>query len=384
MDKLSEKYQICSHCILDINDDSQIQFDQEGVCNYCHSYDSIKSLYFIDQVEREKLLYEFVRKVRKSGRKKKYDCVLGMSGGVDSSFLAYKMKELGLRPLIVHFDNGWNSESAVKNIENIVTELGFDLYTYVVDWEEFKDIQLSFLKASVVDIELITDYGILAALYLAAKKNNIKYILTAHNYQTEAILPKHWYHYKLDYRNIREIHKKFGNIKVKTFPHISFWRWYWNVKTDNIHSISLLNLMDYNKEDAKKIIVKELNWKDYGWKHGESIFTKFYQNYILPKKFGIDKRKAHLSSLICSGQMSREEALNEMKKALYDPDELRRDMDYILKKWELSQEEFDQIMNQPPVSHLAYPSYLKREYRWLEKISNIVAPWKKIPRKIFL
>ncbi len=375
-------YQACSKCILDTNDDSEIYFDERGICNYCKEYEVINSKNRLeDSAFKEEELKILVDKIKSRGHKNKYDCVIGVSGGVDSTYLIYKATELGLRPLIVHYDNGWDSELAVINIENIVKKLDLDLITYVNDWHEFKDIQLAFLKASVLDIELITDQAILAVLYNTAIQYKIKYILYGTNITTEAILPKSWYHWKIDLLNITGIHKKFGTLPIKTYPQLGFFKHYFITKFIKIESVHLLNYLNYNKNKAKETIVKELNWRDYGGKHYESIFTRFYQAYILPAKFKIDKRKAHLSTLICSGQISREEALKELTKPLYEKDKFQDDYEYVLKKLGLEVSEFEDYMSLPVKSHLDYPSYFKSHYKyqkWLSLfLSNTIFLFKK-------
>ncbi len=248
---------------------------------------------------------------------------------------------MDLRPLAVHLDNGWNSELAVKNIENIISKLGIDLYTLVVNWQEFKDIQLSYLKASVVDIEVVSDHAIFATMYKLAKEKNIGYIISGQNIVTEHIMPSSWLYKKMDFVNLKDIHSKFGTVKLKTYPTFDFKKYVYYSSVLQLLPFYILDYVDYNKKAVKEFISKELNWRDYGGKHYESIFTKFYQAYILPEKFKIDKRKAHLSTLICSGQMSRQEAIHELEKPIYDPEELKADKEYVLKKFGLTEAEFD-------------------------------------------
>jgi N-acetyl sugar amidotransferase len=275
---------------------------------------------------------------------------MGLSGGVDSSYVAYLCKQYGLRPLAVHFDNGWNSELAVKNIESMVNKCGFDLYTLVVDWEEFKDIQLSYLKASVVDIEVPTDHAITAVLMKLALKHGIKYSISGINVNTEFIMPKSWIFNKGDHINLQAIQKKYGTKKIKTFPlndTILKKRYNWT----GVQSVNILNYIDYNKQQAKAIITKELGWRDYGGKHYESLFTKFYQAYILPQKFKIDKRKPHLTNMIFSGEITKEQAVEELKKPLYTPEVFQQEKEFFLKKLCLSEKEWETIMNTAPRSH---------------------------------
>ena len=348
-------YQQCSKCILDINDDPNISFDGSGVCNYCNSYDRIAEEHLFKSAQKEKKLAEIIASIKNAGRNNKYDCILGVSGGVDSTYLAYKINKFGFRPLAVHLDNGWNSEIAVKNIDNVIKKLKFDLYTHVIDREEFRNLQLAYLKASVVDVEAITDHAIMAILYRMATHNRIRYIISGANIVTESILPQHWYFNKGDHKNIKAINKEYGAAPLKTFPlfdSISKFRCFYTFKISNI---SLLDYIAYNKDEAKKIITQELDWHDYGGKHYESIFTRFYQGYILPRKFGIDKRKAHLSNLICSGQIARDRALEEFKKPAYDPEQFKVDYIFVLKKLDLSSDEFEKIMDIPIREHTEFP-----------------------------
>ncbi|UCG11655.1 MAG: N-acetyl sugar amidotransferase, partial [Deltaproteobacteria bacterium] len=332
---------------------------EKGVCDYCYEYDRLVQKRIFTGHDGEQRLQKLVSDIKEKGKNKEYDCIIGVSGGVDSSFVAYKTKELGLRPLAVHLDNGWNSELAVKNIEEILNKLNIELYTYVIDWEEFKSLQLSFLKASVVDIEVLTDHAIMAAMFKAAKKNGIKYIIGGDNFVTESPMPKTWIYAKWDIRNIKGINKKFGNRNIVTFPTYGLFDIILTQYILKYRYVEILNYIDYNKQEAIKVLQDQLNWRYYGGKHYESIFTKFYQAYILPTKFGIDKRKAHFSSLIRSGQISREEALEEIKMPLYDPGVLREETEYVLKKFGLSEVEFENIMRLPVRSHLDYPNSLE-------------------------
>jgi N-acetyl sugar amidotransferase len=372
-------YKQCERCILDTNDDPKIGFDERGICSYCNYYDKLAEEFVKTGSEGDHALESVVNEIKTRGEGKPYDCILGLSGGVDSTYLAYRATQLGLRPLAVHFDNGWNTELAVKNIENIVTKLKLDLYTYVIDWEEFRSLQLAFLKASVVDIEMITDHAIIATLYKLALKKDIPFILSGTNIVTEAILPENWIHRKGDHVHIKAINKLFGTRKLEKFPLLdSFIKI--RVSLANIKSVSLLNLMHYNKAEVKKIITENLGWRDYGGKHYESVFTRFYQGYILPQKFAIDKRKAHLSNLICSGQMSRAEALNEMKKPGYEENVRKADYEFVLKKLELSPEEFHDILRLPIKQHSDYPvdKLIYDRYKFLKPLQPIWLILKKI------
>lgn len=344
-------YQQCAISVMDTIADPAISFDEKGISNYYYDYHRQEKNNVVKGEEGVLKLNELITLIKESGKEKKYDCITGVSGGVDSTYLALQAKKLGLRPLIVHFDNGWNSELAVMNIENIITRLGFDLYTLVVDWEEFKDIQLAYLKASVVDIEAITDHAIIGTLYKLAAENGIKYILSGSNIVTEATLPLNWIWNKTDHTNIKDIHQKFGKVPLKTFPFFSTRQKQYYVKVKGIETVCPLNYMSYNKKKVKEIIIDELQWRDYGGKHYESVFTRFYQGYILPVKFGIDKRKAHLSNLIFSGQLTKEQALEELERPNYDPTQLETDYEFVLKKFNLEEKEFDELMKQPRKEH---------------------------------
>jgi N-acetyl sugar amidotransferase len=320
-------------------------------------------------------LDELISQIKKDGRHKDYDCIIGVSGGVDSTYVAYLTKTLGLRPLAVHLDNGWNSELAVSNISETLTKLNIDLYTYVINWEEFKDLQLSFINASVVDIELTTDHAIFATLYKVANKHRIKYILQGVNIATEGFLPSNWIHNKFDWLNIKSIHSKFGKMPLKTFPHLSLIEYFFYNYLSGIKFVPILNYIPYSKEVAKKTIVSELNWRDYDGKHYESVFTRFYQAYILPKKFGIDKRKSHYSTLICAGEQSKEKVLELLKLPALDPDKLKLDKEFVIKKFNLTSEQFEQLMSQPVKRHRDYPSYMNYYYRlrpFYKSVKNLI------------
>lgn len=350
-------YQICQRCIIDnVSPNTNLILDNEGICSTCRRFEKeAKPVLEKSQELKNKELAVLLDKIKSDGQGKTYDCVLGLSGGVDSSYLAYLAKEWGLRPLVIHFDNGWNSELAVSNIHSIVSKLGYDLYTYVIDWEEFKDLQLAYLKASVVDIEVPTDHFIYATLMELACEHKIKYILDGNNIATEFAGGNwKWSFNKLDLVNMMNIHKKFGTIKLKKFPRLGYYQRYYYQHLWGIQSVYPLNYIPYIKADVKQLLKEKLDWRDYGGKHYESVWTKFYQAYILPVKFGIDKRKMHLSNLIWSGQMTREDALADMQKPLYDENELRQDRLYVIKKFGLTEAEFDKIMQLPVVPHEFY------------------------------
>lgn len=359
--KNNRPYQICTRCILSTDDDAFISFDEHGVCNHCHLFDEEFAKRILPEEERRKKLNELITEIKQAGKGKKYDCIIGVSGGVDSTYVAYLVKEVfGLRPLAVHLDNGWNSELSVSNISSIIKTLDIDLFTHVINWQEFRDVQLAYLKASVIDLETTTDNAIMGILYKTARKHVIKYILNGENFVTEGILPASWIHNKLDSRNLKAIHRKFGTRKkLKTFPTISLYKKYFYEKVLGIESIQILNYVDYSNEEARRTIIEKLHWREYGDKHHESIITRFFQTYILPVKFGVDKRRAHLSTLICSGQITREDALIKISRPPHEQQYFQSDKEFVLKKFGLSNQEFEEIMARPVVSHLAYPSVLK-------------------------
>ncbi len=347
-------YQQCTKTVMDNISDPDITFDDAGVCNYWHEYQQVAENSLFHNERGKKKWEETINQIKADGQGKKYDCIIGVSGGVDSTYIAYLVKQANLRPLVVHFDNGWNSKIAVHNINNIITYLDSDLYTLVIDWEEFKDLQRSYLKAGVVDIEALTDHAIFGTLYKVAAKNDIKYVISGTNYETELLLPKAWIFNKIDHINIAAIHSKFGKLKLKTYPFFDILskKYYLNFK--KLEFVMPINWAPYNKQKVKEIISNEIGWKDYGGKHHESVFTKFYQNYILPTKFKIDKRKAHLSNLICAGQISKEEALEELKQPIYDTQDLAKDKEYVVKKLGFTMEEFNALMEEEPNSHFDY------------------------------
>lgn len=353
--------------------DKEIEFDEKGVCNHCHDYDEIVKNKVLKGKEAEQKLNALISEIRESGKGREYDCVVGVSGGVDSTYVSYLAKKSGLKPLAVHLDNGWNTKIASKNIKNIVQKLGIDLETYVIDWEEFRDLQIAYLKAGVVDIESLTDHAIKAVLFKIANKYNAKHILSGVNIVTEGVLPRTWRHNKNDYINIKEIHKKFGKVKMKTFPILSLGKRFYYQIIRGIKYIEILNYVDYNKEKAKKLIAGELGWEDYGGKHKESMFTDFFQSYILPRKFGIDKRKVHLSALINAEQIIRKDALKELEKPLYDEEKLRNDKEFVLNKLGLNEDEFDRIIQEKPRSHYEY----KSQDKVLRKFRKIYLNFKK-------
>lgn len=360
-------YRRCTNCVLDTTD-LDISFNSEGVCNHCNEWlPRIKKLPKTSE-ESEKNLLDIKEKIQRNSKSKKYDCLIGLSGGVDSSYIVYLAHKLSLKPLIVHFDNGWNSELAISNIEKIVSKCNFEYNTLIVDWDEFRELQLAYLKASVVDIEVATDHAIIATMFRLAASNNIKYVLSGGNIATETGMPSAWTWPKKDLTNLKNIHKKFSKVPLKTYPTRSVWKALFDKKfSNNLEDIRILDHINYTKSGAIKLLEHKFGWQYYGGKHFESVFTKFYQSYILPRKFNIDKRLVHLSSLIRNNEISRDEALLELDKDLYPADTLKLEREYVLKKLNLSETDFDKIMKMEPVSHLEFGS----DYIKMEKIKKI-------------
>jgi N-acetyl sugar amidotransferase len=346
---------ICTRCVLD-DTVPETTFDVDGVCSWCRYFDARAAAAPPTEEARKAELAALVAEMKDAGRGRKYDCVLGVSGGADSSYAALVAHRLGLRALAVHVDNGWNTELAVKNIECIVRGLKLDLVTEVIDWEEFRGIQLSLLRAGVVDLELPSDHAIVAAMYHAARRHGVRYVVTGDNTASEATLPKGWNHRKTDLRNIRAINRAFERTPMKTFPQLSTYGLLLHTRVLGIRSVSILSRTGYVKDAAIEELQRELGWRPYAKKHFESLITRFYQGYILPLKFGIDKRTFHYSLLIHAGQMTREDALADLKKPTYDPKLQEADKVYVCKKFGLSVAAFDRLMKEPAHSHYDYPT----------------------------
>lgn len=367
-DKNDPNYRQCTMSVMDNISDPDITFDENGICNYYYDYLAAEKKQVLKGKEGEQKYKEIIAQIKADGLGRKYDCILGVSGGVDSTYLAYLAKEAGLRVLCVHFDNGWNSELAIKNIQNIVEKCDFDLYTYVIDWEEFKDIQLAYFKANVIDIEAVTDIAIFSALDIICKKNGVKHIIDGRNVVTECTLPISWV--CKDHMNLRDIHKKFGRKTLLNYPIMSPFRRRLLARLRPFESWPLLNYIDYNKKSVKELISKELNWRDYGGKHYESVFTRFYQGFILPTKFKVDKRKAHLSNLVFSGQMTKQEALKELSQPIYPASIFDQDFQFVLKKLGFTPAEFAAYLNCPGVPHSNFQMSLSffNQYPFLKPI----------------
>lgn len=372
-------YRQCVRCLMDTTA-NDIAFDSEGICNYCKEFEMIMKS---PKRKIEMSLEQLISRIRRDGKNKPYDCIVGVSGGVDSSYTLLKVKELGLRPLAVHMDNGWDSELATNNIKNLVHGLGVDLYTHVIDWEEYRELTKAFLEADVIDIELLYDNAMLAVNYRQARKYRVKYILAGTNTSTEGLrIPKDWNWYKLDKKNIKNI-AKIRNVQLKTFPTFGTIDYVLHEYLLNIKWISFLDyLPEYNKFEALHELQANYEYKPYPYKHYESILTRFYQGYLLPEKFNVDKRKVHLSNLIMSGQITREDALKHMVSKYAYPSQkaLEDDIQYFLKKMQWTESDLSEYLKRPEKPHQLYGS----EITLYKKLQNIYKAFKRINEHLSL
>lgn len=362
---------LCSRCIMD--DTVQgIEFDEKGECTFCKIHDDLEKKYPLNDSSKHKL-NALISKIKKEGKSKKYDCIVGISGGRDSSYTLYTVVKMGLKPLAVHFDNGWNSENAVRNIENLCKKLNVDLYTHVANWEEFKDLQRSFLKASVPDAEVPTDWVIFSVLFEQASKHNIKYIIHGHSFRTEGTTPLTWTY--MDGKYVKSIHENFGKVKIKSFPIMSLSKYLYYTFFKRIKQVRLLYYLPYDEKKILQMLTDEVGWINYGGKHHESMYTGFFQSYILTRKFNIDKRKLHYSALMRSGQISKEQAQEIIRKDPYSGG--LETLNYCLKKLEYSEQEFNNIMDLPIKSFMDYGSYyntikrLEKPIKWATNLGLI-------------
>ncbi|MCY1151250.1 MAG: N-acetyl sugar amidotransferase [Sphaerochaetaceae bacterium] len=352
--------QVCTNCVMD-NTDSKIVFDEKGVCDYCNSYYTDLLPNWTPNENNDKKLEEIAKKIRKDGKNKEFDCIIGLSGGVDSSYLAYIAKEkMKLRPLIYTVDTGWNLNVAVENIEKIVKKLDLEMYTEVINWEEMRDLQLSFFKAQVPYQDLPQDHVIFAGLYNYAMKNKIKYVLTGSNNATEFVRPPiEWVHLN-DLRLIKDIHNTYGEVKFKTIPLCSMFKYkllYQYIK--GMKRVAPLDYIPYNKKIVERELNEKFGWEKYENKHYENILTRFYEGYYLPTKFGYDKRKSYLSNMILTKEITRDEALAVLKQSPYDEQLIQDDLEYIAKKLGISKKEFEKIINGKNKTYKDYKNSLK-------------------------
>jgi len=368
----------CKRCILDTTV-TDIWFDEAGECKYCKIHDELEKAHPLGE-NLEKELQTMVKKIKAAGKGKKYDCLAGVSGGRDSTYTLLMAKKLGLRPLAVHFDNGWNSDISVKNIKKACEKLNVDLVTIVADWEEFKDLQVAFLKSSTPDADIPTDYAIYSVLYNTAKEEGIKYILNGHSFRTEGTSPISWTY--MDPRYVKDVHRKLGKIgKITSFPHMSMVKLQYFLWVKGIREFRLLEYMDYNKEQVDRVLSEELEWEYYGGHHHENHYTKFFQSYYLPQKFNIDKRKTELSALVRSGQRTREQADNEVKTHPYHFEQ--ETVDYVINKLGISGEEWEKIMQAPVRSHDDFKTLLPF-IRTLRGPIRVATKLKVLPQILYL
>lgn len=362
--------QVCARCVMDTSD-PQIVFDEDGVCNHCRYFDDVVKPRWFPNDEGGRRLDAIVQRIKQEGAGKRYDCIIGLSGGADSSYLALKVHDLGLRPLVLHVDAGWNSELAVRNIEVLLKHCGWDLETVVIDWEQMRDLQIAYLTSGVSNQDVPQDHAFFAALYRYAIKNKIHYVLMGGNIATESIFPHSWHHSAMDLRNLRAIHRRFGSVPLRTFPTISFWEYYfWFPFVKRLKVIRPLNYMPYTSRSAIREL-EALGWRNYGRKHGESVFTRFFQNHYLVMRYGYDSRRPHLSSLVLAGEITRDEALAELAEPLYSEDELNADRTYIRKKLRLSEEEWQTYLHAPRHRATEFPSN-ERLYRLMKLAQGFV------------
>ena len=366
-----QPYQQCSRCLYNNQVYPNIIFDSKGVCNICHIYEDLQEKTVLKGAVGAQKLSNLINEIKLKGADKQFDCILGVSGGVDSSYVAYLSKEWGLRPYVIHVDGGWNSDISVKNIAKLMQKLGLDLHTHVINWQEMRDLQRAFIKASVLDIDLPFDNAFMAILYQTANKLGIKYILSGHNTETEGWMPETFTHYKLDTININSIHKKFGEQKITKFPMIGPIQAYYFKSRKGIQMFSPLDLIDYNKAAVKEFLIKDFDWTDYGGKHYENSFTRFYQSYILFHKFKIDKRISHLSTLINSGQMTKDQANEELQNLPYNLETIEKEKEFFAKKLGFSMEELEEYVNSPGIPHEVYGSHLNL-FKKIKKLKDTI------------
>lgn len=353
---MPQEYRICTRCVMDTSDPG-IEFDEQGICNHCRAAAHRLRRQLLPPARRRDAFDRLIADVKAAGRGRKYDCLIGVSGGVDSSYVAWLVKEAGLRPLAVHLDNGWNSELAVDNIKTVLDRLDIELYTHVVDWEEFRDLQLAFLRGGLVNCEAPTDHAINSLMLRTAARFKLRHILSGSNLATEVIMPYAWSHYNQDLRLLKAVHRRWGTRPLRTLPTLNIAQYAALILLRGIRQIPLLNYVDYDNARAKTILIDELGWRDYGGKHYESIWTRFFQGYYLVRKFGYDKRRSHLSSMIVSGLATRAEALERLARPPYDEELLKQDHAFVLKKFGLTAADWDEIMAQPRRDARDLPSH---------------------------
>lgn len=369
---------VCERCIYD-NSVPNIVFNENGMCNYCQIHDDLEILYPIEK-EGEKRLSLLFEKIKSegTGKGKKYDCVIGVSGGCDSSYLVHKAVKMGLKPLAVHFDNTWNSPIATQNIQKVLSKLNVDLFTIVVNNKEYDDIYRSFMLAGVKDIEAPTDIGLLSTMYKACAKYNLSYILEGHSFRTEGISPLGWLY--MDGKYIESVHKKFGKLPMKTFPNLTLFKFLWYSCFTKVQRIRPLYYLDYNKEQTKLLLKEEFDWEWYGGHHLENRFTAFYHSYFLPKRFGIDCRILGYAALARSKQLQREEGLQKMSE---DPPYDEEILSLVKKRLGFSEQEFEEVMSISKKEWRDYGNY-KKTFERLEPLFKILLKHRRIPESFYM
>lgn len=349
-------YQICNRCVMDTTD-PDIVFDEQGNCNHCKHYLEELSHYTYREGVSEQQFESLIQTIKQRGKGKKYDCLVGISGGVDSAYTAYLCKKHGLRALLFHVDNGWNTPISEKNVHNLVERLGFDYEVDVLNWDEFREIQLAFLRSSIVDLEIPTDIALLASAYNIARKHDIPTILSGGNFSAEGILPLQWgYHVKSDMKLYKYIVKKYSSVPLKKTPTVGFWGHFYHKFIKGIKTYYPLNYYPYDKDKARSFLIDNYGFENYGGKHHESKITAFWQSYAMPVKYKMDYRRATYSSQICNGQLTREEAIEKLKELPYNPASIEQDKNYIANKYGITLEELEQHLAAPPKTYVDFPN----------------------------
>jgi len=371
IDVKTPTYQICNRCVMDTSDED-ITFDELGICNHCRDFEKVLQQPRYRKKDAEEKLTQMISQIKRKNNQ--YDCLIGISGGVDSCYTAYLCHKWGLRPLLMHMDNGWNSEIAVRNIQNLVEKLNLDYISYVLDWNEFREVQLAFLKSSIVDLEIPTDIAIPASLYEIASKYNISYIMSGGNYSGEGILPLTWgYHVLKDAYLYKNIVSQYAQVRLKKIPIVGLWKEIYYKFFKGIKTLYPLNLIEYDKDEAREFLKREFNWTDYGGKHHESKITAFWQSYVMPTKYNMDYRRATYSSQIVSGQIAREQAIEKLKELPYNPDTIPADKEYIAKKFGITSDELEHYLSEPPKTYKDFPNQkniILYFYSLYKKIAN--------------
>lgn len=355
-------YQICTTCVMDTSD-ARISFDENGVCDHCRGFKEHVEPNWHPNAAGERMFAKLIDKIKEDGKGRDFDCILGMSGGLDSSFLLHKaVKDFGLRPLVFHVDGGWNTDIAVSNIQALIEGLNLDLYTEVINWEEMRDFQLAYFKSGVPHIDTPQDHAFVATLYNFADKHKIKYILNGGNISTECVRnPLEWLYYGTDMWQINDIRRRFGTVPMRSYPFSGVLRHKFYLRyIRGVQVIKPLDWLPYTKELARKTLSEQYGWKPYPQKHFESRFTRFYEGYWLPERFGYDTRRVQFSSLILTGQMQREEALEELKRPAYDPETIEHEFDYIARKLGITSDELRGYFTMPRKTYSDY-----KNQRWM-------------------